>query len=222
MAQQRQETSFSPSLPLAFPLALSISLSLALWPRLCVNVWLAFGRQAWQIALLGWQPGSLSTLSLAPHAWLCVRFYSSDVFLFLPGPVFFSASLSLASFLFSCSCIILCYSCPRPMDDWLRRRELHSRPGARGLQRAVFVSETDSHDRRWKFLKFTREQAREFIWTMFTRLLRSVDEKFGWCVFSGLHFNLWLFSVYKRQFFKSSCSTIKALCHEDYHIAEKL
>ena len=29
--------------------------------RLSVNVWLAFGRQPWQIALLGRQPGSLST-----------------------------------------------------------------------------------------------------------------------------------------------------------------
>lgn len=39
--------------------------------RLCVNVWLAFGRQPWQIALLGWQPGSLSTrgshLTAATH-----------------------------------------------------------------------------------------------------------------------------------------------------------
>lgn len=55
--------------------------------RLCVNVWLAFGRQPWQIALLGWQPGSLSTRSshlraathrdcTLYHILLCLLFFT--------------------------------------------------------------------------------------------------------------------------------------------------
>lgn len=62
--------------------------------RLCVNVWLAFGRQPWQIALLGWQPGSLSSSQLAPQdrhsSWLYA--------LFSPPPLVLLHSTSSSSF----------------------------------------------------------------------------------------------------------------------------
>lgn len=61
--------------------------------RLCVNVWLAFGRQPWQIALLGWQPGSLSTrsshLTAATHR---------DSTLYSPPPLVLLHSASSSSF----------------------------------------------------------------------------------------------------------------------------
>lgn len=61
--------------------------------RLCVNVWLAFGRQPWQIALLGWQPGSLSTrsshLTVATHR---------DCTLYSPPPLVLLHSTSSSSF----------------------------------------------------------------------------------------------------------------------------
>ena len=61
--------------------------------RLCVNVWLAFGRQPWQIALLGWQPGSLSTRGLHLRAAT-----HRDCTLYSPSPPVSSSSASPSSF----------------------------------------------------------------------------------------------------------------------------
>ena len=92
--------------------------------RLCVNVWPAFGRQAWQIALLGWQPRAARER----------RFFSPPTYtsFALRGAVFFPVAslrlhyLGLARW-------------TEWTDEWERRPVLL----------AAFVGEIDSHDYEW-------------------------------------------------------------------------